>query len=45
MQISSEETGLLGVKQTPEVAAKVTELLQLDLEVRYHDVTNPYASR
>lgn len=34
IQISPEETGLLGLKQTPDAAAKITELLQEDLEVR-----------
>lgn len=34
IQISADETGLLGMKQTPEAAAKASALLQEDMEVR-----------
>lgn len=40
IHIGADETGLLGMKQTPEAAAKVTALLQEDMEVRHvHCVT------
>lgn len=33
IQVRADETGLLCMKQTPEAAAKVSALLQEDLEV------------
>lgn len=35
IEIGVDETGLLGMKQTPEAAAKVSALLQEDVEVRF----------
>lgn len=34
IQVGPEDTGLLKIKQSEEVAAKATELLQRDLEVK-----------
>ncbi|KAJ6785778.1 hypothetical protein PWT90_03036 [Aphanocladium album] len=36
IEIGADETGLLGMKQTPEVAAKLSSLLQEDLEIVHH---------
>jgi hypothetical protein len=35
IDISPDNTGLLGLKQTDEASKKVSELLQKDLEVRF----------
>ncbi|EGX88008.1 HypA-like protein, putative [Cordyceps militaris CM01] len=34
--IGAEETGMLGMKQTPETAAKLSALLQQDMEIVHH---------
>ncbi len=44
IQVRADETGLLGMKQTPEAAAKVSALLQEDMEVRPGQ-TAPLASQ
>lgn len=36
ISISPENTGLWGIKQSEAAAERVTELLQLDLNVEYH---------
>ncbi|KAI9158734.1 hypothetical protein HJFPF1_06732 [Paramyrothecium foliicola] len=41
IQVPPSNTGLLEVKQTDEAAAKVTKLLQEDLEVRWNTQHSP----